>query len=82
MIRSHASSQAFQDVLNDWGKEDFKESDSFLAATQELDTIYQSSSNNLKSAWLCNVSAGGEILFYNGEIYGKETLDASQRDWY
>ena len=82
MIRSHASSQAFQDVLNDWGKEDFKESDSFLAATQELDTIYQSSSNNLKSAWLCNVSAGGEILFYNGEIYGKETLDAAQRDWY
>lgn len=82
MIRSHTSSPAFLSVLNDWGKEDFKESDSFLAAAQELNTIYQSSSGNLKSAWLCNVFSSGETLFYNGELHGAEISDVTQRDWY
>lgn len=82
MVRAHSGSQVFYDVLKDWGTENFEKSESFVAATQELKNLMDTDTTNISSTWLCNISKNGQTLFADGSLYGSETQDVSQRDWY
>ena len=82
MVRAHSGSQVFFNAIKDWGTEDFKKSESFAAATQELKSLMDADTANISSAWLCNISKNGQTLFADGSLYGSEKQDVSQRDWY